>query len=238
MMTGALPVFDLLETIRWTPPDRFFLLDRHLRRLQRSAAYFHYECSEAGIRRQLDRAVAGSAGPQRVRLLVSSDGTARIECTPLGPKAARPATLGIAATPIDPADVFLFHKTTHRGMYTDRAQPECDDVILWTAGGDVTETTIANLVVEIDGRKITPPASAGLLPGTFREELLERGEIVEGRLTLDDVKTATRVWMINSVREWWAAEIRRPLPYIEKTAAAAPSSASTASPTPAKRSQR
>ncbi|MEM8708931.1 MAG: hypothetical protein AAGE98_20885, partial [Actinomycetota bacterium] len=33
------------------------------------------------------------------------------------------------------------------------------------------ESTIANLVVEIDGEYRTPPVDAGLLPGTKRDDL-------------------------------------------------------------------
>jgi len=206
-MADALPAFDLLETLRWTPSAGFFLLDRHLRRIERSARYFDRAWNEAGVLRELDRAVAGKVDAQRVRLLVSPSGSVRVECAPLGPATALPARLGIAAAPIDPRNVFLRHKTTHRAMYSDAARPDCDDVILWTANGDVTETTLGNLVVEIGGRKVTPPVDAGLLAGTFREELLERGDIVEGRVTLDDVRSAARVWIVNSVREWWPAEI-------------------------------
>ena len=233
--------FELLETMKWTPEGGFFLLDRHIQRLQRSATYFDYICHEPDVRRDLDRAVADKTQPQRVRLLVSRLGSIRIECTPLVAGSAAPARLGIAAAPIDPANVFLFHKTTHRVMYTDVAQPEYDDVILWNPDNEITETTIGNLVVELGGRKVTPPVDAGLLAGTFREELLEHGDIVEGRITLDALASASRVWLINSVREWWPAEIQgRPegLHYMASAAATAPISTSTAIPTTAKRSQR
>ena len=233
--------FELLETTKWTPEGGFFLLERHIQRLLRSATYFDYACSEADVRRELDRAVAGKTQPQRVRLLVSRRGVIGVECAPLVTGNAAPARLGIAAAPIDPANVFLFHKTTHRVMYTDAAQPDCDDVILWNPDNEITETTIGNLVVEIGERKVTPPVDAGLLAGTFRGELLERGEIVEGRVTLDDLAAASRVWLINSVREWWPAEIHgRPegLHYMASAAATAPISTSTAIPTTAKRSQR
>jgi para-aminobenzoate synthetase/4-amino-4-deoxychorismate lyase len=201
-------VFDLLETMRWSPHSGFFLLERHLRRIERSAEYFQYSFDERAIRAALDRAVAATSEPQRVRLLVARDGGVRVECAPLGPKNEAPAQLGIAAIPVDPSNVFLFHKTTHRVMYTDAMQPDCDDVVLWTADGAVTETTLGNIVVEIGGRKVTPPVEAGLLAGTFREELLERGDVVEARVTLDDLKSAARVWIVNSVREWWPATVR------------------------------
>ena len=227
--------FDLLETLRWSPGDGFFLLGRHLARMRRSAQYFDYRFDEERVRREAERAIDGQHQPQRVRLLLPSDGAIRVESAPLGPASSAPARLGIATEPIDSANIFLFHKTTHRVMYANAMQPDCDDVVLWTAGGAVTETTLGNLVVEIGGRKVTPPVDAGLLAGTFREELIERGDIVEGLVTLDDLKSASRVWIINSVREWWPAVV---VPYIANAAATTPMSTSAATPTAENRSQR
>ena len=47
--------------------------------------------------------------------------------------------------------------------------------MLWNERGEVTESTIANVVVEIDGVRYTPPLACGLLGGTFRGELLGVG---------------------------------------------------------------
>jgi len=49
---------------------------------------------------------------------------------------------------------------------------------------------------------VTPPVSCGLLAGTFRDELLEKGEIEERAVSLSDLKRAKAVWLINSVRKW------------------------------------
>ncbi len=198
--------FELLETIKWTPGDGFFLLDRHLRRVDQSAAYFGYRCSIADLRRHLERAVAGSSGAQRVRLLLARNGDVRVECTPLGPIGS-PATLGIAASPVDPRDPLLYHKTTHRQVYVDAKRPDCDDVVLWNPDRQITESTIANIVVGVDGRKVTPPVACGLLAGTFRAELLEAGAIQEAIVTLDELRAAREIWLINSIREWWAARL-------------------------------
>jgi len=236
-----LHVFDLLETLRWSPAEGFFLLARHLHRMRRSAEYFEYRFDEQRVRSALDRSILGQTEPQRLRLLLSRDGDVRVERASLLPPAHSPARLTIAAAPIDPSNIFLFHKTTYRAMYSEAMRPGYDDVVLWNAEGAVTETTLGNVVAEIDGRKRTPPVDAGLLAGTFREELLERGEIVEAPLTLDDLKTATRLWVVNSVREWWPAEIadtpEKPA-YIANAAATTPTSTSTAIPAAAKRSQR
>jgi branched-subunit amino acid aminotransferase/4-amino-4-deoxychorismate lyase len=200
--------FELLETIKWTPDGGFFLLDRHLRRMDQSAAHFGYRCSLADIRARLDRAVAGASGAQRVRLLLARNGDIGVESALLGPNGP-PARLGIADSPIDPRDPFLYHKTTNRQVYVNARRPDCDDVVLWNLYRQVTESTIANIVVGVHGRRVTPPVSCGLLAGTFRAELLEAGAIQEAIVTLDELRAASEVWLINSVREWWPATLHR-----------------------------
>jgi branched-subunit amino acid aminotransferase/4-amino-4-deoxychorismate lyase len=196
--------FDLLETMKWAPHNGFFLLDRHLNRLARSASHFDYGYDRPNIQLTLERAVTSSATPLRVRLLLAHDGAVRIECTPLEPTTT-PARVALALAPIDPDDVFLYHKTTNRKTYEQARRAEFDDVILWNPDGQVTESTLANVVAEIDGRRVTPPVSCGLLAGTLREQLLDEGTIEERIITIDQLRTATRVWLLNSVREWWTA---------------------------------
>ncbi|MEM7094891.1 MAG: aminotransferase class IV [Actinomycetota bacterium] len=103
----------------------------------------------------------------------------------------------------------LYFKTTARDRY-DAAKarfPHAPDVILWNERGEVTETTIGNLVLELDGEWLTPTTSSGLLPGTFRAELLEQETIRERVITLDELARARRIWMINSVRGWVPATL-------------------------------
>ena len=57
-------------------------------------------------------------------------------------------------------------------------------------------------MVEIDGVRVTPPLASGLLGGAFRGELLDSKQIYERVLTRDDVTRASRIWLINSLREW------------------------------------
>ena len=46
------------------------------------------------------------------------------------------------------------------------------------------------------------PSLRGLLGGTFRAEQLEAGTIQERVLTKADIASASRLWLINSVRGW------------------------------------
>lgn len=201
---SSLPPFDLLETLRWTPDEQYFLLERHLRRLQEGARYAGYPCSLDRVRALLERAVVGATAPQRVRLLVDSRGEPRIELGPLESSPV-PMRVGLAEGPIDPRLPLLFHKTTSRQHLERQRLAGHDDTVLWNPAGEVTETLIANLVVELDGRRVTPPVECGLLPGTLRADLLERGEIAERRISVEQFRRARKIWLINSVRGWMDA---------------------------------
>jgi para-aminobenzoate synthetase/4-amino-4-deoxychorismate lyase len=200
--------FDLLETLRWTPEDGFYLLDRHLDRLQESARYFGFQCSRSRVNEVLTRAVGSSDHGLRVRLLVGRDGNARAEQSRLQPTAGA-LRVGLAAGPIDPTDPFLFHKTTNRRQQDRARSPAHDEVVLWNPGGEITEATTANIVVDLDGGAMTPPVACGLLPGTMRAELLAAGEIREAPITVEQLLAARRVWLINSVRGWRQAVVDR-----------------------------
>jgi para-aminobenzoate synthetase/4-amino-4-deoxychorismate lyase len=208
------PSFDLLETMLWTPAEGYFLLDYHLRRLAESAEYFGYPLIMAEVRDYLMSA-ARSFGtrPHRVRLLLPADGALRLEGTLLDTAdPPQPTRLGLAQNPVDSSNVLLYHKTTHRQPYDDaRAQrPNCDDVLLYNERGEITESTLANIVVRLDGVWYTPPVTCGLLPGTYRAWLLDQGQIQERVISLDEVKTAAAIALINSVRLWRDAILTLP----------------------------
>jgi branched-subunit amino acid aminotransferase/4-amino-4-deoxychorismate lyase len=203
------PDFRLLETIGWTPESGFALLSRHLARLRASAECFGFDYDAADVLTLLDIAVTDLSGPAKVRVLVQRHGAVVCEGMHLPPAPARPVAVALAPEPIDPDNVFLYHKTTRRDVYdaARAARPDVDAVLLWTASGEVTEATEANVVVELDGRKVTPPVACGLLGGTLRAELLETGAIIEQRVRVSDLQRATGLWLINSVRGWMKAAL-------------------------------
>ena len=198
------PEFQLLETLRWDPDEGFFLLDRHLARLQASAEYFDYPFDLQTAAQQLaEYAECLSRQPLRARLLLDSRGELQIETDPLNHEPG-PWRLALAIEPIDTTDPFLFHKTTHRQAYRHHQDrfPHHQDVLLWNERREITESTLANVVVRFAERLLTPPLESGLLAGTFRAELLERGEIVPAVIHLEDLRSADEILLINSVREW------------------------------------
>ena len=204
------PRFALLETLRWEPGEGFFLLHRHLDRLGQSAAYFDFPFD----RETTERVVLLSIGedeqiPQRVRLLLSRDGRIRVEQESIVAPTDRGWRIAMAESAVEIDDVFLYHKTTARSAYerASASAPEYNDVLLWNTDGRLTESTLANLVIGLDGRRFTPPVEDGLLAGTFREELVRSGELMVRHLDRKDLVNAKELWLINSVRRW--IKIRR-----------------------------
>lgn len=204
------PAFELLETIRWTEDEGYFLLDLHLQRLSQSAEYFNFPLDLVDIRRRLAELSSEFNGPTRVRLLVDKKGDFTLQSSALKlPDQRQPLRVRLALKPVSSDNIWLFHKTTNRDVYEDaRASwPWADEVILWNEAGELTEGTISNLVLDLDGRLVTPPLTCGLLDGTFRRYLLQNGEIQEQRLLLDDLYQSRKLYLINSVRLWQEAEL-------------------------------
>lgn len=198
IVTKPHPAIALLESLLWD--GEYFLLERHLERLAESAAYFGFDYDAARVRETLDDAARAFGGVAlKVRVLYSRDGEVNCDWAPVGE--VRPWRVGIAERPVDLRDVYLYHKTTNRDMYDAALRgQELDDVILWNERGEVTESTRANVIALIDGVWVTPPISCGLLGGTYRAELLDRGEIMERVISLEELKMAEDVQLINSVR--------------------------------------
>ncbi|MEI6970879.1 MAG: aminodeoxychorismate synthase component I [bacterium] len=213
VLTTSRPRCDLLETLLWESEGGYFLLEDHLTRLAGSAAYFGVRVDIQEIRKKLYEEVDGvSRAARKVRLLVSEGGRVSIESMPLEtPVTGKVWLVGLSGEPVDSGSPYLYHKTTNRSVYDSAraSRPGCDDVLLVNARGEVTESTIANVVVEMNGSRFTPPVSCGLLPGTFRNWLVRRGEIEERVLTPADLLASDRLFLVNSVRRWIPARLTR-----------------------------
>ncbi|MEM7142737.1 MAG: aminodeoxychorismate synthase component I [Actinomycetota bacterium] len=199
--------FRLLETLAWDPGAGPILLDRHMRRLADTAAHFGFDCDIDEVTRRLG-AVRAEV-PRRLRVLVAADGAIEVQVLDPPGRVTQGWHLAVDSLPVRRDDEFLRHKTTRRDRYEEATArfPDADDVVLWNEDGEVTETTIANLVLELDGEAVTPAASSGLLPGTLRAELLANGRIREAVITREDLARAERIWAINSLRGWVPAAL-------------------------------
>jgi para-aminobenzoate synthetase/4-amino-4-deoxychorismate lyase len=198
----------LIETMRWDPQKGFYFLDLHLDRLARSAAALDIDLNIPAIERALNTTLARQGEPTRVRLEVAK--SIRVSIGPLeAPFRSEPLDdpipVALSRIPIDSQNPWLRHKTTFRRPYDlalAAAPNEAEDVVLRNEKDEITEFTIGNVVVDLDGRLVTPPLDSGLLPGVYRRILLESGEIEEAVIQMRDLPYAKAVYRINSVRGW------------------------------------
>ena len=212
-LTDTPKPFELIETMLHEPCKGLWLEQRHIDRLKSSASHFDFMFSEEKVRSSLAEALEGRADKHlRVRLTLAEDGTVKITTTELAP-GSTPDVMKVVVSPtrLNSADRFLYHKTTRRELYDQEwakynKELGSDEVIYLNEDGDVAEGSRTSIFVERDGLLVTPPLSAGLLPGTLRAELIAAGKAIEGSLSLDDLRNSESFYVGNSVRGMVRAE--------------------------------
>jgi len=198
----------LIETMRFDGV-RVPLLDRHLRRLRRSADYFSIPVDVERIRRRVESQIRQHDihTVRMMRLTVDRWGRSTLETTPLDDSVEGPWQLVLADERVDPSNRFLYHKTSRRDVY-DRAAKQAvaegaDEAVLVNENGEVTEGARSNVFVRLDGGLWTPPVSCGLLAGVYREHILDTvDEAGERVLTIEDLYRADEIFCCNGVRGW------------------------------------
>ena len=208
---AIIPEFSLLETLLWSKDTAYFLLDEHLKRMSDSAEYFCYPFSKNNI---LEKLIALESrfleNAYKLRILLAKNGAVTIDHDVLDNSVIEnasennPINVCLAPKPVDSQDHFLYHKSTKREIfqYALDACPDYSDVLMWNENRELTETCIANIVIRRGGKFLTPAKRCGLLAGTYRQYLLDKGEIEEGVLRIDELASSTEIYRINSVRKW------------------------------------
>lgn len=204
--------FRLFESLLFSK-GRFFYLHGHRQRLFDSACYFDFPLTADAWRRTIDiveKKLQPLKVPAKVRIFCDKGGSLSWDHELL--TAVGKPTAELSGTPIDPANPFLFHKTTARSWYEksmDRIRSgRCFEVIHLNTRGELTEGARSNVFLKIRGMLVTPPVECGLLPGVLRGRLLTAGRCREKILYPQDLHKAEAVYCGNSVRGLVKVNIR------------------------------
>jgi para-aminobenzoate synthetase/4-amino-4-deoxychorismate lyase len=200
----------LIETLLWTPEAGYQYEAAHKTRLLEGARKNDIPLS-AG---QLDEDVKPQdwTAPQRVRWELDKVGKIKITSASYTP-ITEPLKIAVSQYPLTKAVQRHDVKTSRRDFYDgERARikallPEVDEVIFVNAAGQLCEGSFTSLFLDIDGARLTPALSAGLLPGVLRGELITSGDVSEATLTPADLSKADAVWLGNSLRGLMRAEL-------------------------------
>jgi len=197
LLNGVSPM--LLETMKYDPSDGVVLLDRHINRLIAAANTHAYPLNPTQAKELVQRFSATEK--MKLRLLADRSGRLSLESSDF-PPIKTVFRLGLADAPIQRGDFRLRTKTTQRTLYDQNrgARLDIDDVILWNEDNELTETTIFNLYLKIQGILYTPALPSGLLPGVYREHLLALGAAKERVLSVEDLYKADGLYVSNAVR--------------------------------------
>ncbi len=185
--------FDLIETMRFSPEAGIAHLETHLLRMKTSATKLGFAFDRHEARNQLHALCFVLDKPSRVRLLASRSGEIALEAQDIPEAWPEPARCIVLPLPVDPGDWRLRHKTTDRGFYEDAQrialQHGAQEALFVREDGLLTEGCVTNIFVRgEDGVLLTPPASLGLLPGVYRQALLDEGKAREAELRIEDLE--------------------------------------------------
>lgn len=178
--------FDLIETMRFDPMEGIVRLERHLLRMQASAAVFGFAYDRHAARNELQAATFRLRAVSRVRLMLAPSGRMAVEVRPLPPLPDGPVEVCLKPLPVAPHDFRLRHKTTDRA-FLDSARGDAFEAVFALPDGRVTEGSFTNIFLERDGLLLTPPLAAGLMGGTLRNELVDQGRAFETELRAVDL---------------------------------------------------
>ena len=203
--------FELFETMKWDANSGVFLEEYHFNRLKNSASYFDFKFCDARGKEMIDETIRNISNNLCViKLFVNAKGGIRIETSKVPALLKNQKyTVSLAKNPVHSENIFLHHKTTQREVYEDveGENLHSNDVILWNEEGNLTESTIANIILKIEGNWVTPSSNCGLLRGVYRESMLENGLIEERKIHKSEIADLSEITLINSVRGEFKAEL-------------------------------
>ncbi|HRS06234.1 MAG TPA: aminodeoxychorismate synthase component I [Candidatus Ratteibacteria bacterium] len=205
-LVSACKKIQLIETMRWSKKEGYFLLDLHLKRLQKSAEFFKFEYNRKKIISLLEK-LTSNFDPDniyKIRLLLFQNGSISISFQKIDFLNLEKQKTSISNRKIDPENLFLYHKTTVRDIYEHTYKKAIEngyfDIIFENKFGEITEGCITNIFVEKNGILYTPPISCGLLPGILREYLIKKNVAKEKIITKNEIFSADKIYLGNSVR--------------------------------------
>lgn len=221
-------VYETLRTYDRVP----FLFDRHMRRLRQSSALMALPVpfDDAELLAAVEKTMTAHAGLAEayIRVLLTR-GVGELTYNP----AATPApTTVIIVKPFPAPPERTFMEGITLSLVTIRrnhplalnpmiksnnlinnalAMQEAlragaEEALMRNQAGDIVECSQSNFFIVRDGALMTPPLTAGLLPGITREYVMELARSLgvparEQRLTPDDLRTADEAFITGTTRE-------------------------------------
>jgi branched-chain amino acid aminotransferase len=220
-------VFETISVVRGTA----FALRRHLERLRRSASVLGIDAPDDAALRDAVAAVVAANDAGRIRITVTAgpgplgSGRGAAEPTVLvigGPKTEWPPSAAVVIVPwprnehsaVAGVKTISYAENVVALKYAQ--ERDAAEALFLNTAGVLCEGTGSNVFVEVGGRLLTPPLSAGCLAGVTRDLLLELGYGEEVDITAEHLAAADAAFLSSSTRDVQPIDRidARPLPQV------------------------
>ncbi len=208
-------MIEIFETLR-VENGLAIRLKEHIDRLLFSAGTLNYRYDKSELM-SIVRDTLNSVGRNslyRLRLSLNAEGTLKVDINemselPLVNKVFWAEDLIGDYKPINPNSEWVKHKTTNRRIYDlvwkSAAEKGGFDGLLINQNGYIVEGGRSSIFIKPQNSEVwlTPPLSAGLLPGIMRASILNdksQWAVEEKNITKQDVIDAKKIVLTNSLR--------------------------------------
>jgi branched-chain amino acid aminotransferase len=197
-------IFETLKTVNGEP----FALGRHIARAKRSAGILGIPFpAESEIRSSVaDLLLTGREIPKvgRLRMTFTNSGEFELLHENLHPWLI-PARLVLLDRPVDETSprtgLKMLPFTQNVALLAEARAQGFDDGVRLNQRNEVCESSIANLLLRLDGQWVTPDLAAGCLPGITRELSLEWLEIQERPISATELENVESIFLLSSLKE-------------------------------------
>ncbi|MBE2280703.1 MAG: chorismate-binding protein [Ignavibacteriaceae bacterium] len=192
--------FFLFETLLFNGQE-FIDNIAHIKRLKESAEFFQFNfSSDIILEAQNKFSVNNRLVPKKVKIMLSKSGEISISDSDL-PVNPGFISVKIAESRIDKLNPYYFHKTSNRTLYDSiQKEPDIFEYLFFNKEGHLCEGLITNIFILIDKKLHTPLLDCGLLPGIFRQKVIDKFEVNQREISLTELIEAEGVILTNSVR--------------------------------------
>ena len=204
----------LIETFLWRANSGALRLQVHYDRLKNAAKELGYPFDGADFYAAL-LPLKKTSCDQRIRLTLTAAGQFSVTSEDYTP--FKTLTFALSKYPLTPEMQSFAHKISNRHFYDgERARIKAitgaDEAVFVNSKDELCEGSFTSLFIKKNGQLLTPPLSAGLLPGVLRGELIESGKAIEEMLSVKDLTTADKIYLGNSLRGLIPAALISPKP--------------------------
>ncbi|QIW10119.1 chorismate-binding protein [Francisella sp. LA112445] len=202
------PSFSLIESLYYH--NGFKYLNLHLERLESSARRLFFDVDINYIKNRLETysTKLEKNKEYKIRLECNYDKSFIIEHNHIDTRVIKPIKLIICPEKINSKYKLFQYKTTHdstRGFYTQMhskyiaTETDCELIFL-NENNYITETRFHNIVIQKDKQFYTPKLDDGVLDGVARRSMIIEKKLEPKHLTINDLNSADKIYLINSVR--------------------------------------